>query len=188
MLLNSLRDLGSRRSVAFHPSPLLEGIAAQLVHPRFLKGSDALSCLPPRHQLQFPGRQPLGNRWKCWSWQDCTAHHQVVGSQRSLPPQPVSHLSEGLAPLAADPVHFSCSASLCDSFLGRGHGAAGAAPPLGLSLCVALEPLLCRIRAVKWWVQEQGCGGSSAAVLCPCLSVSLVPCPGVPVLWRAWSG
>lgn len=86
--------LGSRGAMAFHPSPLLEGIAAQLVHPPFLKGRDAPSCLLPWHKLQFPGRQLLGElRKKRWSWQNCAARHQVVGALWSPPPQPVSHPS-----------------------------------------------------------------------------------------------
>lgn len=71
-------ELGSRGATAFPPSPFLEGIAAQLVHPPFLKGRDALSC------FQFPGRQLLGKLWKCWSWQECPAQHQVLAAHGKL--------------------------------------------------------------------------------------------------------
>lgn len=39
-------ELGSRGATAFHPSPFLEGIAAQLVHPPFLKGKGCPFLLP----------------------------------------------------------------------------------------------------------------------------------------------
>lgn len=154
-----------------HP-PVLEGIAAQLIHPPFLNGSDAPSCLPPRHRLQFPGRQPLGKQWMHWSWQDCAAQHQVVGGP-GVPSTPACIPPLGIerpAPLGAGPVRLSCLALLCDSFLGRGDSAAGPVPFLGPSWG-SIEPLcfagLGPERAVRWWVQERDHGGSDAAVLCP---------------------
>ena len=160
---------GSRGAMAFHPSPLLEGIAAKLVYLPFLKGSDAPSCFPPLHPLQFPGRQPLGKQWKRWSWQDCTAQHQVVGApgvpsapaciplvggQRDLLPQ------EQL--LSVCPAQHRCVTASWAEGMVLQELLLSWVPPRGHR-----ASLLCRIRAARRWVQERGGGGCSAAVLCP---------------------
>lgn len=153
---------GQQRRLSLSSIPLLEGIAAQLVHPPFPKGSAALSC------FQFPGRQLLGKHWKCWSWQGCPAHHQAVAAPL---PQAVSHPSGDRGTLGASPAHLSCSASL--------RGVLGTGMVLWALTLPQVPPwghrasLLWGIRAGEG-CEEWGRGGSPAAV------------PVSPVPRRCW--
>lgn len=89
-------DPSSRGATAFHPSPSLEGVTAQLGRPPFLKGSDAPFCLGTRSSFQG------GSHWESGGSAGAGRIVQLnVGQwvpRGSPPPQPVSHPSGDRGP------------------------------------------------------------------------------------------